>query len=79
LILRFYNVFLIVTLYKIQGDFKRIMKLLETNVKGNMNLVDSINNISHRTRVKREISFYVLHILTLKAGALIKHGLIEKA
>ncbi len=40
LLLRFYNVFLIVTIYKFEDDFKKILKFLETNNKSTMNLVD---------------------------------------
>lgn len=52
-----------------EDDFKKILKLLETNNKSTMNLVDQLNHVAHKTRVKKDLSYYVLHILTLKATA----------
>ncbi len=69
LLLRFYNVYLLVTIYKLDDDFKKILKLLDTNNKSTMNLVDQLNHVAHKTRVKKELAYYVLHILTLKATA----------
>jgi len=44
-----------------------------------MNLVDQLNHVAHKTRVKKELSYYVLHILTLKATAQYKHDTLQKA
>ena len=52
-----------------EDDFKKILKLLETNNKSTMNLVDQLNHVVHKTRVKKDLSYYVLNILTLKATA----------
>jgi hypothetical protein len=69
LLLRLYNVYLLVSIFKLEGDFKRILKYLDMNNKSNINLGDTLLYISRRSRVKKEIAFYALHILTLKAGA----------
>jgi len=69
LLLRFYNVYLQLTLYKLQGDFRKILKLVTSNTAGNIHFMDSLNHICHKSRVRRDLSFYVLHILCLKAGA----------
>lgn len=69
LLLRLYNVYLLLSIFKLEGDFKRILKYLEMNNKSNINLGDTLLYITRRSRVKKEIAFYVLHILTLKAGA----------
>ena len=42
LIFRFYNVFLMIQVFKLEGDYKRILKYLETNNKSNLQLVDSL-------------------------------------
>jgi hypothetical protein len=44
-----------------------------------MHAGDALNHVCHRGRVRRDLSFYVLHILTLKAGAQYKFDTLEKA
>ena len=67
------------TVFKIEGDYKRILKFLEANNKQNLNFGDTLLYISRRPRVKRELSYYVLHILTIKAGTIFRHESVQKA
>jgi hypothetical protein len=41
--------------------------------------MDTLTYISRRPRVKRELSYYVLHLLMIKAGATFKFESVEKA
>ena len=66
-------------MFKLEGDFKRLLKYLETNNKSNINFLDSLAYISRRPRVKRELAYLVLHILTIKAGATFKYESYDKA
>jgi hypothetical protein len=68
-----------IQVFKLEGDFKRILKYLETNNKSNLHLMDSINYICRRPRVKRELAYYVLHILSVKASIIFKHESADKA
>jgi hypothetical protein len=79
LIFRFCNVHLMLQVFKIEGDYKRVLKFLETNNKSNLHLLDSLAYICRRPRVKRELAYYILHILSMKAGAVFKYDSAEKA
>ena len=79
MILRFYNSFLLISVFKTIGDYKRILKYVETNNKSNLNLLDGLAYIVRRPRVKRELSYYVLHVLAVKAGVTFRFEGSEKA
>ena len=64
--------YLLVKVYTFEGDFKRVIKFLETNNKSNLNLGDSLQYICRRPRVRRELSYYLLHVLNIKASAIFK-------
>ena len=74
---RFYNAYLLIQCFKIEGDFRRILKYLEASPKNAIN--DNLVYVCRRPRVKREIAYYVLHILNMKAGAIFKFDSVEKA
>lgn len=71
--------FLLVSVFKIEGDFKRILKYLDTNNKSTLQLGDNLQYVMKRPRVKRELAYYVLHILAIKAGAVFKYESVDKA
>ena len=70
---------MLISVYKLEGDYRRLIKYVETNNKSNLNLLDGLTYIARRPRVRRELSYYVLHILTIKAGATFRYESPEKA